>query len=52
MFMFIGMYALNIIDATVDGYLFDFDVSKELSFRISPTIYQTQAVGIMCNIRF
>jgi hypothetical protein len=47
-----GIYVMNIIDATVDGYLFDFDVTKELSLHISPTIYQPQFVGIMCNFRF
>ena len=30
------MYLLNIIDATVDAHLFDFDVSDDLSMRIEP----------------
>jgi hypothetical protein len=50
--MFCGMYVLNIIDATVDGYLFDFDVTKSLSLHISPAIYQPQSVGIMCSFKF
>jgi hypothetical protein len=33
----VGVYVLNIIDATVDAYLFDFDVSDNLSLNISPT---------------
>ncbi|MCX7954172.1 MAG: DUF5683 domain-containing protein [Bacteroidales bacterium] len=34
--MFLGWYFLNIIDATVDAYLFDYDVSENLSFRAIP----------------
>lgn len=30
------LYVLNIIDATVDAHLFDFDVSDDLSMRIEP----------------
>jgi hypothetical protein len=30
------MYLLNVIDATVDAHLFDFDVSDDLSMRIEP----------------
>jgi len=52
MFLFFGLYVMNIIDATVDGYLFDFDVTKSLSLHFSPVIYQPQTVGIMCNFRF
>lgn len=32
------LYALNIIDATVDGHLYDFNVSNDLSMRIKPTV--------------
>lgn len=32
----IAAYALNIIDANVDAYLFNFDVSDDLSLRIQP----------------
>lgn len=31
-----GVYALNILDATVDAHLFDFDVSNDLSLRVQP----------------
>ncbi len=47
-----GLYFLNIIDATVDGYLFDFDVSKDLSFHISPTMMNSSSLGFTCNFRF
>ncbi len=30
------LYILNIVDATVDAHLFDFDVSDDLSMRIEP----------------
>ncbi len=33
----VGAYLLNIIDATVDAYLFDFDVSDNLAFKLQPT---------------
>jgi len=29
----VGVYLVNVIDATVDAYLFNFDVSKDLSFQ-------------------
>ncbi len=35
---FIAVYGLNIIDAVVDAELSDFDVSDDLSLRISPEI--------------
>jgi len=35
---FFLFWALNVVDATVDGHLKDFDVSNDLSFRIKPAI--------------
>jgi hypothetical protein len=32
------VYALNIIDASVDAHLFEFDVSDDLSLRVEPVI--------------
>jgi hypothetical protein len=32
----IGVYVFSIIDATVDGHLFHFDVSDDLSMRVEP----------------
>jgi hypothetical protein len=29
-------YFLNIVDATVDGYLFDYDISEKLTLRVEP----------------
>lgn len=31
-----GIYLLNIIDATVDAYMFEYDISDDLSFEIKP----------------
>jgi len=36
--IFLAVYGLNIIDATVDAELSDFDVSEDLSLKISPEI--------------
>jgi hypothetical protein len=37
----VGFYLLQIIDATVDAYLFDWDVSEDLSLKIEPSIIQS-----------
>ena len=34
-----GIYALNIIDATVDAHLFKFDINDDLSVKVSPLFY-------------
>ena len=56
------LYTLNIVDATVDGYLFDYDVGDDLSLRIEPSImnnyYQSNTFkasnqfGLKCTINF
>ncbi|WP_304517450.1 DUF5683 domain-containing protein [Cecembia rubra] len=43
-FLFIGIYALNIIDAQVDAHLSSFDVSDDLSFRFEPS-FETLTAG-------
>lgn len=41
------MWGLNVVDATVDGHLRDFDISDNLSLRIKPTLMPgTSAAGI------
>ena len=35
---FLFFWALNVVDATVDGHLKDFDVSNDLSLKIKPSI--------------
>jgi len=44
---FIGVYALQIIDANVDAHLKEFEINEDLSFKISPDIQ----MGINNQIR-
>ena len=34
-----GIYALNIIDASVDAHLFKFDINDDLSMKVCPLFY-------------
>ncbi|MDX5478509.1 MAG: DUF5683 domain-containing protein [Cyclobacteriaceae bacterium] len=43
-FLFVGIYALIIIDAQVDAHLSGFDVSEDLSFRFEPS-FETLTAG-------
>lgn len=36
----VGFYVLQIVDATVDAHLIDFDISENLSMRIDPVLYE------------
>lgn len=36
-----GFYILQIIDATVDAYLFDWDISEDLSMKLEPALIQS-----------
>ena len=56
-FLFIGIYALNIIDANVDAHLSAFDVSDDLTFRFEPSYESISAggsnvVGLSLKINF
>lgn len=57
-FAFIGVYLLSVIDAYVDAELSDFDISKDLSMKWEPTIFndafrnRPQGVGLQCCIKF
>jgi hypothetical protein len=57
----IGVYVLNIIDANVDGNLYDWNVNDDLSFHVEPTIinnnfasttYTQPAFGLSCRFNF
>jgi hypothetical protein len=61
-FVMIGVYALSVIDAYVDAELSDFDISKDLSLKVRPTVisngqlythplYAT-SVGVNCSLNF
>jgi hypothetical protein len=55
-----AIYALNILDATVDAHLLDFDVGEQLSMNIKPSIIfapvgaipQKAAPGLILSLRF
>jgi Family of unknown function (DUF5683) len=54
---FAALYALNIIDASVDAHLFTFDVSDDLSMHIQPTLIHTASInqyttGLSFQIKF
>jgi len=49
-----AFYVLNIVDATVDGYLWRFDVSENLSFHLRPSLSATTRLypGFRLSIKF
>jgi len=51
-----GIYMLNIIDATVDAHLFNYDISEDLSLNIQPSLNKTfdnqHAIGVSCSFSF
>ena len=60
-FILIGVYALSVIDAYVDASLSDFDISKDLSLKVSPTVInnrtdrnpiKSSAIGLHCSLNF
>ena len=64
-FTMIGIYAVSVIDAYVDAELSDFDISKDLSLKVRPTVignknavYTTTnplfatSLGVNCSLNF
>ncbi len=60
-FVMIGVYALSVIDAYVDAELSVFDISKDLSLKVEPTVIpnhsgggllSAQSVGLSCSLNF
>ena len=51
-----GLYFLNIIDAMVDAYFFEYDISDDLTLKIEPQIMQsnlyTASAGMKISLRF
>jgi hypothetical protein len=60
-FCMIGIYAVSVIDAYVDAELSSFDISKDLSLKVRPTIINNKSsmnplyassLGVNCSINF
>ncbi len=60
-FVMLGVYAISVIDAYVDAELSEFDISKDLSLKVSPTVIpnhsggnplQAQSLGVNCSLNF
>lgn len=59
-FVMVGVYALSVIDAYVDAELSVFDISKDLSLRVEPTLMNDgtsrhpldSSVGVQCSLNF
>ena len=60
-FVMLGVYALSVIDAYVDAELSVFDISKDLSLKVEPTVIpnrmggnplQAQSIGVNCCLNF
>lgn len=60
-FVMIGVYALSVIDAYVDAELSAFDISKDLSLKVEPTVIpnhsggnplEAQSLGVNCKLNF
>ncbi|MBR1768999.1 MAG: hypothetical protein IJ748_00910 [Bacteroidales bacterium] len=44
-----GIYAAQILDAYVYGYLFSFDISEDISLNIIPSVFPFKYGGVNCN---
>lgn len=60
-FVMVGIYAISVIDAYVDAELSEFDLSKDLSMKVRPTIIgngssnnplYAASLGVNCSINF
>ena len=60
-FVLVGVYALSIIDAYVDASLSEFDISDDLSLRITPAVIKDElyrnpakasGIGVHCALTF
>ena len=53
----IGVYFVAMIEAYVDAHLYNFDISDNLSMKVTPTViepvrYSTASIGFQCAITF
>ena len=61
-FVMLGVYAISVIDAYVDAELSEFDISKDLSLKLSPAVIgngnsshnplTAASIGLNCSINF
>ena len=63
-FAMVGVYLLSVVDAYVDASLSEFDISKDLSLKVSPSVIKNQqewasasplsssAIGLQCCLTF
>ncbi|UKK60256.1 DUF5683 domain-containing protein [Prevotella communis] len=60
-FCMLGVYAVSVIDAYVDAELSSFDISKDLSLKVRPTVISNKSsvnplyatsLGVNCSINF
>ena len=64
-FCLVGVYALSVVDAYVDASLSEFDISNDLSMKLSPAVInaggamggyasplKNNAVGVACSLTF
>ncbi len=60
-FVMLGVYALSVVDAYVDAELSVFDISKDLSLKVGPTVLpnhtggsflDSQSLGLSCKLNF
>lgn len=60
-FCLLGVYAVSVIDAYVDAEMSNFDISRDLSMKVRPTVMTTNissnplvssSVGVQCSLNF
>ena len=60
-FVLLGIYAVSVLDAYIDASLSDFDISKDVSMRVSPAVINSKtdrnplrssALGLQCSLTF
>ena len=60
-FVMVGVYAISVIDAYVDAELSVFDISRDLSLKVKPTVIgnplasspiQASSLGVNCQLNF
>ncbi len=49
---FVAVYAVQVLDAAVEAHFVNFDVTEDLSLRLSPSIITPQAAGIKLSLNF